>query len=451
MTKELCKLCKRALCYTNRDLLTAVYIRAAMGALARWHAFFWLPSEAGEAGEAGRGAECSEVEQLAANLWSVGSYWDLGKQPDGQLDNLVPSWRRIVAVMRQEGLMAEEEEEEWIAIGDKFARVSAEADRLLHGGGSVARNGCQGGGGGGKGSAGCGVDAVERGGGTSHPLSKQTIIHGDPKAANFFFKAQPTILPAKRPLSAPNAGAADGSWAATDGGEEEELLGPAPSVGIIDFQWTGKGIAATDVAYLVIAAASPAALFADAGAYEAFSSSVASSPREGSQDRENDALRALDRADIDDSEEHVLRHYYSCLESALRSEQTGRAGGRGGGVSGGGVAGGGEWSKADIPDYDEFVRQYRWAFIDQCRAVVACFWDVPGNRLRHEERQTDRQTKTDRQTDKSSSSQAAVSPSIVQMLRTRQADLSMTFNASNKHLPLACWILRRLRHYLAAL
>jgi len=55
----------------------------------------------------------------------------------------------------------------------------------------------------------------------------QTLIHGDPKSANFFYRAR------------------------GDGGVD---------VGVIDFQWTGAGLCATDVAYAMWACPTPGVL-----------------------------------------------------------------------------------------------------------------------------------------------------------------------------------------------
>ena len=57
---------------------------------------------------------------------------------------------------------------------------------------------------------------------------RQTVIHGDAKIANFFFR--------------------DSFSGSGDGGR--------PEVGLIDFQWSGPGLAAVDVAYCIWASAS---------------------------------------------------------------------------------------------------------------------------------------------------------------------------------------------------
>lgn len=67
---------------------------------------------------------------------------------------------------------------------------------------------------------------------------KQTLLHGDPKPPNFFFRKE------DRGQSSPPSPA----------------HGRAPaeqSLGLIDFQWTGWGRAGTDLAYLLLASVDP--------------------------------------------------------------------------------------------------------------------------------------------------------------------------------------------------
>jgi hypothetical protein len=219
---------------------------------------------------------------------------------------------------------------------------------------------------------------------------KQTILHGDAKAANFFFRAA--------------GGGAAGGGAAGGGaaGSGAEGGSPVGGVGLIDFQWAGAGLVATELAYLVLAAAAPESVFARAEDYAAFAQDVASPTPEAGP---------LERDGLNDSEEHLLRHYHEHLVGALL-----RARG----------------PKVEPPDYEALRRQYRAAFLDQCRMAVASHWDVPGNRAAAD-----------------GGAAAAGSPTVVQMLRARQAEGSMLYNASNKSLVHACWVLRRMRLYLA--
>ena len=67
---------------------------------------------------------------------------------------------------------------------------------------------------------------------------RQTVIHGDAKIANFFFRDS-------------------FSGGGGDCGR--------PEVGLIDFQWSGPGLAAVDVAYCIWASASLEVLAEDGG------------------------------------------------------------------------------------------------------------------------------------------------------------------------------------------
>lgn len=125
---------------------------AALGALAKFHAHFWS----------------KEVD----GVWERGSYWDPQKQDPDQLTSIAESWPRHFEAF---GLASD--------LADLGARlqpvaISAAAD--------------------------------------AHDRPQQTVIHGDPKAANFFFR--------------------DGE------------------AGLIDFQWTGYGRVANDVGHFLCAA-----------------------------------------------------------------------------------------------------------------------------------------------------------------------------------------------------
>merc|ERR1712183_78101 len=61
----------------------------------------------------------------------------------------------------------------------------------------------------------------------------RTLIHGDPKQANYLFRRQAS------------------TFNNNNNNEEEEEL---PQVGMIDFQWCGFGLAATDVAHFMTSA-----------------------------------------------------------------------------------------------------------------------------------------------------------------------------------------------------
>ena len=297
------------------------------------------------------------MANLARELWPAAGYWDLAKQPQAQLENLEPSWKRILAVLRHHGLASPEESGGgWDALGKALHRQAAAIDTALHGSGTGAE-------------------------------PKQTVIHGDAKAANFFFRHR--------------TGVAD------------ERPGAVSGVGFIDFQWTGLGICATDVAYCLVASACPSTLFETLPAYQSFSRAIASTSGNHSEAGgcKHDTPAVLDWEDLSGSEEHLLRHYYGHL---LATHGSGGSG---------------------LVSYETFLRQYRLAFLDYCRVSIACFWDTPGNK------------QSGGAADQGNEQEAA--PDIVELLRKRQSEGSLVFNASNKNLDLMLWMLRRMKVYLS--
>ena len=131
-------------------------------------------------------------------------------------------------------------------------------------------------------------------------------------------------------------------------------------MGLIDFQWTGRGLCATDVAYCIVASACPSVM------------------------------------DAHGAEEDFLRYYHGELVRFL--------GDRGMNSS----------NKPNLPSWDIFFAQYKLAFCDFGRNSIASMWNKSG---------------------------------IVQLLRERESEGSLLFNATNKNLSLMCWVLRRLLVY----
>ena len=140
------------------------------------------------------------------------------------------------------------------------------------------------------------------GGGDAARASQfRTLIHGDPKAANLF------IRPAG---SDPIAGS------------DPAGSGEAVEVGLIDFQWTGFGLAATDVAHHLCAAVS------------------------------TDALEG-------DGERRLLDHYHAELCAALAVE---------------GVAGSATEAAERVIPRQLLQSQYETAVLDMCRLVFSYQW-----------------------------------------------------------------------------
>jgi thiamine kinase-like enzyme len=118
------------------------------------------------------------------------------------------------------------------------------------------------------------------------------LIHGDPKQANIFFR--------------------------------RETKYSSVQVGLIDFQWCGFGLAATDVAHHISAAVHPSCVSFDG-----------------------------------DKENQLLDHYHSCLSKSLVEF---------------GVAQSEEEVEAKIYPRQVLQQQYEIALLDICRMVFAYAW-----------------------------------------------------------------------------
>lgn len=121
----------------------------------------------------------------------------------------------------------------------------------------------------------------------------KTLIHGDPKQSNIFFRRD---------------------------NEKDESI----QVGLIDFQWCGFGLAATDVAHHITAALQPHCLSYDG-----------------------------------DKEKLLLDYYYVCLTEALIKY---------------GVCNSEEEVQKEIFPRQVLQDQYECAFIDVCRLVYSYAW-----------------------------------------------------------------------------
>lgn len=131
--------------------------RAGIAALAVFHAHFWGLSR----------------DDTSLDIWERGSYWEPRKQDTGQVEAIAASWPR---------------HHQAFSLPDELRDLG---NRLQ----SVA------------------LDIAS----DAHDRQSQTVIHGDPKAANLFFRAP-------------------------------------DEAGLIDFQWTGFGRAANDVGHFLCAA-----------------------------------------------------------------------------------------------------------------------------------------------------------------------------------------------------
>jgi len=199
----------------QRGELPATHMCAALNALARMHAFFWRT----DAAQTHAFLSEEELIELRAAVWPRATYWTLDRQPATQLRDLDSNWKATRERFERElratscvgfvtaggGSLFEASE----TVGEQLAALAKELDDEVHGG---ARG---------------------------DPF--RTVIHGDPKAANLFFRELPA-----------NA-VASGSTLLGDGVEDRKGQGRAQQheAGMIDFQWSGFGLCAVDVVYLI--------------------------------------------------------------------------------------------------------------------------------------------------------------------------------------------------------
>jgi broad specificity phosphatase PhoE/thiamine kinase-like enzyme len=170
-------------------------IKAALTTLAKIHAYFWHGSDFWKNDEA--------AKELEASIWKSGSYVQPKAQNDNQCFVVAEEWdKKKQAFADSMGHLPF-----WDNLGERLQSVCVQAGRLAH---PFAD------------------DLDEETTDTSIPksssLSQQygpyrTFTHGDPKQANFFFRQK----------------------------DESGL-----SVGLIDFQWSGFGLAATDIAHFLL-------------------------------------------------------------------------------------------------------------------------------------------------------------------------------------------------------
>ena len=162
--------------WRQSGMLSAAEARAALGALARFHGFFW------EGSDVWRGSEAaSELEEA---VWSAGGYWQPSMQPEDQWAQLPQKWTQHYTSFG--AAFADAPELAHIdlpTLGERLQAVATELAALAHPFDSKA------------------------GGDAAANRKHRTIIHGDPKSANLFLR--------------------DGTSVG------------ALELGLIDFQWSG--------------------------------------------------------------------------------------------------------------------------------------------------------------------------------------------------------------------
>jgi len=214
-------------------------MKATLRCLAKFHAFFWL-----------KDGNNRENDDLRGALWPVATYWDVEKQTADQIGMLEGIFQRL---LEEFGILDEETEtrrNEMINknYGKKLATLATDLDTQIH-----------------------------------NATKKQTLIHGDAKSANFFYRES----------------------------------GADVDVGVIDFQWSGAGLCAVDVAY---------------------------------------AIWACPELGVLEKEEHLVDFYHKELVDALRSRFP---------------------DHGDVDAWlplEQLKLEYRMAFLDFCRCVVGDHW-----------------------------------------------------------------------------
>ena len=177
--------------WLQHRLLSNPGIKATLAAFAKLHGFFWRGSSFWQ-----RGGE--SAEQLESSVWKSGSYWQPSMQPPEQMDQVASAWDRHREAFGS--AFSEAEELAGIDLGSLGTRLQS---------------------------------VVHKAGQSTHPFNDpessekyspwRTLIHGDAKSANIFLR---------------------------DANEGQSHV----EVGLIDFQWCGFGLAATEVAHHILAA-----------------------------------------------------------------------------------------------------------------------------------------------------------------------------------------------------
>ena len=199
--------------------------------VARWHAFFWN-GRVGKEHDPG-----SEVaEELDKAVWDSGCYWSPQKQGRSLTGKIAAKWEEhrfaVVfgdAVLNGEGAITDPEELR--TLGERLQNGAMERADAVH-----LSDGFQ------------GVEGADPNNllqstrSRDHP--QRTLIHGDLKAANMFFRKNTA-----------DGGVKAGKKTKEGEGELECAL--------IDFQWAGHGLGAVDLAYFIAASVAPELLQGD--------------------------------------------------------------------------------------------------------------------------------------------------------------------------------------------
>ena len=261
--------------------------------------------------------------EFEAAVWPSGSYWQPCMQPPDQLDKVEEGWYRHYAALGGDAFFLGEGKGEnggnearggadLPTLGARLQKVARRVAAEAHPFGTSSGSANE------EGNAETDVDVGAY-------RQYRTLIHGDPKAANLFIR--PKFRSTRRAAAAtPTPGTAGAPTAAGTPGTPPEAT--AFEAALIDFQWSGFGLAATDVAHHICAGVSGEALVGDGG-------------------------------DVTAVEEVLLDHYYSALCSSLHAYGAAES-----------VA---EARERVFPRH-VFQEQYERAVLDTARLVFAYQW-----------------------------------------------------------------------------
>lgn len=233
-------------------------------ALARFHAFFW------NGGVHNDLLSREDVDEIRSSVWNVASHWAPSRQAPDMMEQIAQIWENRNYGDAEVGFG--DGSEGHMRLGERLQKVAKSVARKCHFESTSS-------------------DAsVNRSSVPSHPHF--TVIHGDAKAGNLFFRKS---------------------------GESGSL-----QVGLIDFQWCGLGLGATDLAYYI-------------------ASSAMSSALDASGEKERSLLSA----------------YHDVLINELKKLSPGSV----------------KTILISIPSLDELIDQYESGLLDLCRIVFAYHWE----------------------------------------------------------------------------
>lgn len=222
------------------SLLNSSQLLAGVCTLARFHAFFW------HGGVHNRLLNATDVEKIASSVWPVASHWAPSRQPAEMIDQIADLWRQNsyadVSVGFGNGSVAH------MQLGERLQRVARQvatechfdAQHIITVNNSRCNSSCN------SSSSPSGGDSSASGSMPALQHPHRTVIHGDAKAGNLFFRKKGN-----------RSAADDDKGNASDDDSNADIPHPQQwDVGLIDFQWCGFGLGATDLAYYIAASAS---------------------------------------------------------------------------------------------------------------------------------------------------------------------------------------------------